>query len=59
MLSSNDVTKSVVPCNRVKYTRADTDVLQKVFSDDLCAISSDGKEYMCKTCDNPEKGNPA
>ena len=47
--------KSVVPCNRVKYTRAGTDVLQKIFSDDLCYITSDGKEYMCKTCDRTLK----
>ena len=43
--------KSVVPCNKVKYTKASTEVLQKVFSVDLCYISSDGKEWMCKTCD--------
>ena len=47
--------KSVVPCNKVKYTKAGTDVLQMVFSDSLCYISSDGKEYMCKTCDRTLK----
>ena len=43
--------KNVIPCNKVKYTKASADVLQKVFSADLSYISSDGKEWICKTCD--------
>ena len=42
--------KSVVQCNKSKYTKASPDVLQKVFSADLSYISNDGKEWMCKTC---------
>ena len=40
--------KSVVQCNESKYTKANADVLQKVFSVDISYISSDGKEQMCK-----------
>ena len=43
--------KSVVHCNKVKYTKTSADVLQKVFSADLSYISSGGEEWICKTCD--------
>ena len=43
--------KSVVPCNKVKYTKTSADVIQKVFSADLSYISSGGEEWICKTCD--------
>ena len=43
--------KSVVQCNKTKYTKACPDVLEKVFSADLSHISIDGREWMCKTCD--------
>ena len=45
--------KSVVPCNRGKYTKASSDVLEKVFSFELryMYISPDDKEWVCKTCD--------
>ena len=43
--------KSVVPCNKVKYTKTSADVLQKVFSADLSYISSGGEKWICKTCD--------
>ena len=43
--------KSVVPCNRGKYTKASSDVLEKVFSFELGYISPDDKEWVCKTCD--------
>ena len=43
--------KSVVPCNRGKYTKASSDVLEKVFSFELRYISPDDKEWVCKTCD--------
>ena len=43
--------KSVVPCNRGKYTKASSDVLEKVFSFELKYISPDDKEWVCKTCD--------
>ena len=47
--------KSVVPYNREKYTKASADVLDKVFSADLTYISCDGKKWMCKTCDRTLK----
>ena len=43
--------KSVILCNKGKYTKASPDLLNCVFSANLSRISSDGKEYMCKTCD--------
>ena len=43
--------KSVVACNKVKYTKTSTDVLHKVFSPDYSYISFGGKEWICKTCD--------
>ena len=43
--------KSVVVCNKGKYTKTSTDVLHKVFSPDYSYISFGGKEWMCKTCD--------
>ena len=46
--------KSVVQCNKTKYTKACHDVLEKVFSVDLSHISIDGREWMCKTCDRSE-----
>ena len=42
--------KSVVPCNRGKYTKASSDVLE-VFSFELRYISPNNKEWVCKTCD--------
>ena len=35
--------------------KADNNILQKVFSVDFAYISSDGKEWMCKTCDRALK----
>ena len=43
--------KSVISCNKVKYTKVSADVLQKVFSADLSYISTDGKQWIRKTCD--------
>ena len=43
--------KSVVQLNKSKYTKTGSGVLQQVFSADLRHISSDGKEWVCKTCD--------
>ena len=43
--------KSVVQCKKAKYTKASPDMLRNVFSSDLSHISSDGKEWVCKTCD--------
>ena len=38
--------KSVVNCNKQKYIKASTDILQMVFSDELSYISNNGKEYI-------------
>ena len=43
--------KSVVQYNKGKYAKACPDLLQNVFSANLNHISSDGKEWICKTCD--------
>ena len=43
--------KSVVACNKGKYTKTSTDVLHKMFSPDYSYISFGGKEWICKTCD--------
>ena len=43
--------KSVVACNKGKYTKTSTDILHKVFSPDYSYISFGGIEWICKTCD--------
>ena len=49
--------KSVILCNKANYTKASADVIQKVFSADL-SISSDGNEWVCRTCDRTlKRGN--
>lgn len=42
--------KSVVKCSRGKYSKVNKEELEKVFSD-LSYVSSDGNEWICKTCD--------
>ena len=50
--------KSVILCNKAKYTKAGADVVQKVFSADLSYISFDGKQWVCRTCDRTlKRGN--
>ena len=50
--------KSVIPCNKAKYTKAGADAVQKVFSADLSYISFDGKQWVCRTCDRTlKRGN--
>ena len=44
--------KCVVPFNSTKYKKISTDVLSKVFSEDLKHVCSDGKQWVCKTCDS-------
>ena len=48
--------KSVVQCNKSKYTKTSSNVLQRVFSADISYISNDGKQWMCKTCDRALMG---
>ena len=38
-------------CNKYKYAKASPDLLKNVFSADLSHMTSDGKEWICKTCD--------
>ena len=47
--------KSVVRCNRDKYTKVGADVLNNVLSADLKYISCDGNIWICKTCDRSLK----
>ena len=47
--------KSVVPCNLAKYSKCSKDLLQNVFSADVCYISNDGNEWVCMTCDRALK----
>ena len=40
------------------YTKANADVIQKVFNADLSYISFDGKQWVCRTCDRTlKRGN--
>ena len=43
---------SVVPLNKGKYSKASTDIIEKVFSDDFSHVSSDGKQWVCGTCND-------
>ena len=47
--------KTVIPCNKAKYTKVSADVIQKVFSFNLSCISFDGKQWVCRTCDRTLK----
>ena len=47
--------KSVVLCNRDKYTKVGADVLNNVLSADLKYISCNGNIWICKTCDRSLK----
>ena len=38
-------------CNKGKYDKVSPDLLDSIFSANLSHISSDGKRYICKTCD--------
>jgi len=40
-----------VLCNKEKCNKVSCDLLKSIFSADLTRISSDGKEWVCKTCD--------
>ena len=38
--------KNVILCNKASYTKANTSVLEQVFSDDIRYISSNGEEWI-------------
>ena len=49
---------SVVPYNRGKYTKASSELLEQVLSAKHNYISSDGKQWVCTTCDSAlKRGN--
>ena len=43
--------QTVVPYNRTKYIKASNELLEQSFSAEHNYISSDGKQWVCKTCD--------
>ena len=43
--------QTVIPCTGSKYTKASNELLMQVFSAEHNYISSDGKQWICKTCD--------
>ena len=44
--------QTVVPCNKSKYTKASNDLLEQVFCADYSYTSSDGRQWLCRTCDS-------
>ena len=44
--------QNVVPCNTSKHTKASNDLLEQVFCTEYGYTSSDGKQWLCNTCDN-------
>ena len=50
--------QTVLPYNGSKYTKASSELLELVFSDEHKYISSDSKQWVCRTCDGAlKKGN--
>lgn len=50
--------QTVVPYNKAKYAKASTEPIEKVFCVENSYISSDGKQWVCKTCDGAlSRGN--
>jgi hypothetical protein len=43
--------QNVIQCNKDKYTKASDEVLERVFCTEHEYVSSDGKLWVCKTCD--------
>ena len=43
--------KSVILCSKEKYTKASNDLLNSVLCANFRHTCSDGKEYICYTCD--------
>ena len=57
MLSSYDV-QAVVPYTRTKYTKANNELLECVFSAEHNYVNSDGRQWVCITCDGAlNRGN--
>ena len=50
--------QTVLPYNKTKYTKASNELLEQVFSNEHSYVSSDGKQWVCKTCDGAlSRGN--
>ena len=50
--------QTVVPYNKAKYVKASNELLEQVFCVENSYISSDGKQWVCKTCDGAlSRGN--
>ena len=50
--------QTIVPYSRSKYTKASNESLEQVFSAKGNYISSDGKQWVCQTCDGAlKRGN--
>ena len=50
--------QTVVPYRRAKYPKASNELLEQVFSAEHNYVSSDGKQWVCTTCDGAlKKGN--
>ena len=50
--------QTVIRCTKSKYTKASNELLEQIFSAENNYISSDGKQWICKTCDGAlKKGN--
>ena len=44
--------QNVVLCNKLKYTKASNELLEQVFCPEYGYISSDGQQWLCRTCHN-------
>ena len=42
--------QTVIPCTKTKYTKASNELLEQIFSAEHNYISSDGMQWICKTC---------
>ena len=50
--------QTVLPYNKTKYTKASNELLEQVFSNEHSYVSSNGKQWVCKTCDGAlSRGN--
>ena len=50
--------QTVVTYNKAKYTKASNELLEQVFCNEHSYISTDGKQWVCKTCDGAlSRGN--
>ena len=48
--------QTVVPFNKAKYSKASRELLDQVFCAEFKYVTSDGKQWVCKTCDGALSG---